>query len=489
MPRGKDAPTRTGGKIDPYVQRSILQSRQLAESRLLAAMREAKATSRTAMTEAGATSRTAMQETGAMRRAELGERGAAGRTAMTVQGALERATMAEGGATARAGIQAGAQRGVAASQAESEDKRAAEAVRAQREERKFATTMAETAREFQAKQAQLNRDQQNAIITGDRKAKDEIEKRREALRRFNIELGMDAAERNTNAMLSIIKGSLKRETSMEKAKTVLEEEATRFDKDKDVYLKTRERVTEAVEFDKRMDLPIEEIQRGKISSRLGLLKEMGIKGPITASYESIRKGEALRKQAKEGFADPMGVLQDQITKYGGSISVEEMAPENINKIEDQIQKGDIKTEDINKTLGAIEGVLEAVKTRRTAADKDSDEFDFWQDTHLNISQMRDGLEGLANSKKKIVGSETETVGARVQYALGTVQDSSLGGRAARMRDLVGGNFEAVFEEMTKSIQVPKLYDISTDMNKYDIEYRTWFNDYLGSRYPEIQGVE
>ena len=58
-----------------------------------------------------------------------------------------------------------------------------------------------------------------------------------------------------------------------------------------------------------------------------------------------------------------------------------------------------------------------------------------------------------------------------------------------MRDLVGGNFEAVFEEMTKSIQVPKQYPITADMNEYDVEYRTWFNDYLRSRYPELEGVE
>jgi len=270
---------------------------------------------------------------------------------------------------------------------------------------------------------------------------------------------------------------------------VLEEEATRFDKDKDVYNKTRGGVIEAVEFDKRMDLPIPEAIEGKIPSTWEIAKGMLAKGPIRGTYAEMQRYKALKKETKEGLADPMGVLQDQIGKYGGSISVEELAPENINKIEDQIQKGDIKTEDINKTLGVLEGMLEAVKTRRTTADKDSDEFDFWQDTFLNMSQMRDALEGLANSKKKIAGSETETVGARVQYALGTVQDSSLGGRAARMRDLMGGNFEAVFEEMTKSVQVPKLYDITADMNKYDVEYRTWFNDYLKSRYPEMEQTE
>ena len=242
-------------------------------------------------------------------------------------------------------------------------------------------------------------------------------------------------------------------------------------------------MAEAVESDKRMDLPV---GKGIWATAKKEMRPTGLlAGPMEGLRGAYRFGKAIRAET----ADPMGVLQDQIAKYGGNISVEEMAPENINKIEDQIQKGDIKTEDVNKTLGALEGMLEAVKSRRTAADKDSDAFDFWQDTFLNISQMRDALEGLANSKKKIAGSETETVGARVQYALGTVQNSSLGGRAARMRDLVGGDFEAVFEEMTKSIQVPKLYDISPDMNKYDIEYRTWFNNYLSSRYPELGGTE
>ena len=421
MPRGKDAPTQVGGEISPYVQTSLQRGKQQAESRLVAAMQETGTTTRTAMAERGA-----------------GE---------------------------RAALQAGTQRAGMAAQAESDDKRAAEDERARREDRKFAVTMQEATRDFQAKQAELDRDQQNAIIAGDRKAKGEIEKRREALRRFNIELGMDAAERNTNAMLSIIKGSLKRETSMEKAKTVLEEGATRFDTDKDVYNKTREKVTEAVEFDKRMDLPARKPR---------------------AAFRGAGAGMTfvLPEESKERLADPMAVLQDQIAKYGGNISVEEMSPGKINSIENQIQEGKIKTEDINKTLGALEGMLSAVDEKRRAVAKDSDEFDFWQDTHLNISQMRDDLEGLANSKKKIVGSETETVGARVQYALGTVQDSSLGGRAARMRDLMGGNFQAVFEEMTKSIPIPKLYDITADMNKYDVEYRTWFNDYLSSRYPE-----
>lgn len=443
MARGKERSI-VGGQIDPYVQQSMQQSKQQAENRLLAAMQQRSAGERTATQEAGATQ--------------------------------------------RAGIQATTQREGMAAQAASDDKRAAEDEIARRDDRKFATTMAEAGQEFQAKQAELGRDQQNAIIAGDRKAKDKIERRREALRRFSIEMSMDANARNTNAMLSILKVSLKQEKMKEQVKTTLIEEADTFDKNKDVYSKTVERVSEAVEFDKRMDLPIPEAVTGKspygLAAARGLVPGGGIKAALGIAGEVQRYSQA-EKARKEGFADPMGILQDQINKYGGAISIEDLTSGTVSRIEDKIQTEDIQTEDINKTLGVIEGMLNSISTRRKAVDKKSKEAEFWGDTHSEIAQMRDNLEGLSKSKKLITGSDKETVGARVQYALGTVHDSSLGARAARMRDLAEGDFQAVFDEMTKPLQVPKLYDITEDMNEDDVEIRTWHNNYLSSRYPEL----
>ncbi len=450
MPRGQEKNI-VSGQIDPYVQQSMQQNKQLAENRLT-----------TAMQQSGATQRTEMQEKGA------GE---------------------------RASLQANTQRNIEAGRLEQNDKRAAEDEIARRDDRKFAQTMAEASQGFQAKQAELNRDQQNAMITGDRKAKDKIEKRREALRRFNIELSMDANERNTNAMLSILKGSLNKETSMEKAKTVLYDEADQFDKDTAIYSKTVDRVSEAIEFDKRMGLPTPAAMEEKIPSKWGIAKNVlnpfkNPLGPIQGSYRETQRLKGLKKEIKEGFADPMGVLQDQIDKYGGTISIEDLTSGTINNIVDKIQTEDIKTEDINKTIGVLEGMLNSVDTKRKAVDGDSKDFDFWNDTHSEIAQMRDNLEGLAKSEKPITGSDKETVGSRVRYALGIIDGTSLGGRSARMRDLAGGDFGAVFDEMTKSIQVPKLYDITEDMGEDDVEIRTWFNNYLSSRYPELQeGVE
>ena len=260
-----------------------------------------------------------------------------------------------------------------AAQIEQEDKRAAEDEIARREDKKFAQTMQEASRDFQAKQTQLDRDQQNAIISGNREAKNNIEKRREALRRFNIELNMDAAERNTNAMLSMIKGGLKQEAAKEKAKTVLEDEANQFDKDKDIYNKTKDKIVDAIDFDKRMDLPVPETLEEKIPSKWDVVKNVLVKGPALEAYSQIQHFRKLKKETKNGLADPMSVLQDQIMKYGGNISVEELDPDKIKDVETRIQEGKIKTEDINKTLAALEGMSIAIDKKRKAVDKDSKE--------------------------------------------------------------------------------------------------------------------
>jgi hypothetical protein len=435
MPRGQERQI-TGGGIDPYVQQSMQQNKQLAENRLVSAMQQSGENKRTAVREQGATQ--------------------------------------------RANIQAQNQRAMMAAQSEQEDKRVAEAERARRDDQKYAQTMAEASREFQAQQAQLDREQQMAIIQGDQKEKRRIEEKREALRRFNIEMSMDAQERNSNAMLSILKGGMKRESTIEKAKTTLQREAEKFDRDKEVYNKTKERVAESINLDKRMDGPVPEsvwqtYKREATPSSLG-----DVLTPVRGLY---RTGKAIIADK----ANPMAVLQDQVSKYGSSVSVEDLTPDKINLTEDRIQKGEVKTEDINKTLGVIEGMLDSISQRRSSAKSETKEADFWGDTYLSIAAMRDSLEGLANSKKKIEGSDTETVGSRVRYALGTVYNSSLGGRASRLKELTDGNFDNVFEEMTKSLQVPKLYEISPGMNQHDIEIRTWFNNYLTSRYPEIGG--
>lgn len=426
MPRGQEKSI-VGGQIDPYVQTSMQQNKQQAENRLV-----------TAIQQAGATERTAMQERGA------GE---------------------------RASLQAQTQREGMAAQAESDDKRAAEAEKARRDDQIFTKTMAGMSYEFQAKQADLNRQHDIAAKERDWVRVDEIEKRQESLRRFDTEMRMDAQQRTSNTMLSIIKGSLKRESAVEKTKTALMEQNDKFDRDKGVYNKALERMRDSINYDKRMDLPARKPRPAFRGAGAGMSFPMP-------------------QEAMENVADPMGVLQDLINKHGGNMSVEDLSPEKIHKIEAQIQEGKVKTTDVSGTLGALEGMLDAVKERRGSFAKRSDDFEFWEEQYSNMSKMRDALEGLANStQKKIMGSASETVGSRMEYTLGTINNRSLGGQVSRYKALMGGDMNAVLEEMSKPIDPYKPYEISGDMNEYDIEIRDWYNNYLSSRQTDTGGQE
>lgn len=112
MARAKDAPAQVGGQIDPYVQRSMQQSKQQAQNRLLAATQEA-----------GATRRAAKQESGAMM---------------------------------RSGMQIGAQAVSQAAQEEAADRRAAEREQGRREDRKYQEVNAEANRSLQREITNLN---------------------------------------------------------------------------------------------------------------------------------------------------------------------------------------------------------------------------------------------------------------------------------------------------------------------------------------------
>ena len=430
MPRAKDAPENVGGQISPYVQSSLQQNKQQAESRLVAAMQEAGATQRTAMSERGA-----------------GE---------------------------RASLQAGTQRSIEASRAESADKRAAEDEVARREDRKFATTMSEASQKFQGKQAELTRDFQIARQEGDWDRTDELEKKRDAFRRVDNRIRLQASKDNINAIMSMAKGMGNLELLKEKVNTTMLEETNTFDKHKKIYNTTIETVVEAAEFNKKMDLPV----KGKFKSQY-----TGYTGPFGGGLVPITPEFLPGTQA-----DPMGFLQDQINKHGGAISIENLSIANIHKVVEQIQAGEVGPEDINKTFGALGGVLEVVgeKRKEFGRDRKSDEFVFWQNTYLEIDQFVDNLEGLINKTDlKIKGSETETVGSKMEYALGTIHDRSIGGQGARFKELNAGILEGFLDEMTKSVQRPQLESIEFGMNEYEIQIIKDNNADLISVYPEL----
>lgn len=425
MPRGKDAPAITGGQIDPYVASTMQQSKQQAENRLL----------------------TAMQERGATQRAGIAASAQLGAQKMRSETQLQ----------------------VSAAQSEADDKRAAEAERGQREDKEYATMMQKSTQEFQAKQATLDREHRIAMTKGDREYAEKIRDKQDALRRFEIEKQTFAQERSTNAILSVLKGSMQRETGREKALTVLSEEADKFDKDKEIYERTKTRVIKKVFSDRRLDLPIV--------------------GKIVKSRTVSRGREEYLYPGTQ--ADPMGVLQDQLDSNQANVSVEQLAPEKINELEDAVQNGTTSAEDIRSTLGVLEGMMVVVEQKRKDNPLKTDEtaYDFWNNSYQNIIDMRNAVEGLANSHKKIKDSDTETVGSRVQYALGVIRNNSLGGRASRLKELTRGDFGAVFEEMTKSFEPYQPYEITAEMTPYEIEIREEENMMLERLRPNIGGVE
>jgi hypothetical protein len=397
--------------------------------------------------------------------------------------------MQESGATQRTQISAGTQaRGqdiqrqttldVQAAQAESDDKRIAEVERGRREDRQFTEAMQKTSQVFQAKQAELHKEHQVAMVKGDRTYAETVREKQNALRRFEIEKQTAAQERSTNALLSIVKGSLQRESSREKAITVLNQEADKFDKDKDVYDRTVSRVVEKVSTDRRLDLPIkgEFVMKGK-----RVTPSMGF-GAGYAQIPTLKPGTT---------ADPMGILQDQLDSNQANVSVEQLVPEKINELEDSIQNGTTAAEDIRSALGVLEGMKDVLEQKRkdNPLSKDETAYDFWNDSYQTVLNMRDSVEGLANSQKKISNNEKETVGSRVQYALGVIRDSSLGGRAARLRELAGGNYAEVLEEMTKPLQIPSLWTVEPEMSDYEREIREEENAMLMRLYPDLGGIE
>lgn len=448
MPRAKDAPVQVGGQIDPYVQRSIQQSKQLTENRLVTAIQEAGATGRTGMQEAGATQRTAMEQAGA---------------------------------TQRTNIQTAAQLAIA-------DKRAAEDEKARRDDMEFTKTMTKVTQEMQAKEAALDRDMQRAMFEGRREDTKEIAGKQLAWDKVRMILGERAQIRDTNLVLSMVKGMQKSTAKEEKAKTTMLGQADEFDMDKGKYEKAKESITLSIANDKRMDLPILESIKKQMPTKWDITKGVLMKGPILGSLAAIRQARGLGKEAKEGFADPMGVLQDQITKREGKISVEDLSSANIHRVVEQMAEEKIKTEDINETFGALHAMLGVVDEKRKGVDRKSDEFDFWNNTYNDISLFVRNLTKIEDNNTKIKGSETKTVGKEMIYALRTIRKGSLGSRVSRYKAAGGGlDPEALINEFSGPKEPYELFDLTADgLDKYDIEAQSFINDMIVPLYQETE---
>jgi hypothetical protein len=442
MARGQDAPLRTGGQIDPYVAASMQQGRQLSENRLVSAMQEAGATTRAKRAEAGATQRTAMQ------------------------------------------IQA--QQNMQAADLAAQDKRAAEAEKARRDDQKFAITMQESGQAFQAEQAKLQRDYDDAVRNKEWDRADKIYEQIEAARRFDYELDLDAQDRTTNAILSMTKIGFQREQAREKAITTLYKSREDYERDKEIYDTTIQRTVDGFGTDKRIDQPIPgTLEPPKPPSKL---KTIGLSalGMVPEKYLEETQEYAKKLRTVE-YADPLGVMQSQLNRTGSPISIEDLSPINAVSLESDVANNKIQAQDIRNTAAVIEGTLQFLDSRisETPAGK---EVSFWKNTKAKVIRMRDTLENLRRSNRKIATNGNETVGVRAKTAFG-ITGTSLGSRISSMKSTLGTeDYGAILDELTKPLTVPSLKPVTTKMSPYERQLREQYNAILLRKYPELGGA-
>ena len=276
------------------------------------------------------------------------------------------------------------------------------------------------------------------------------------------------------------KGMRKSAENAERTKTTLYAQADEFDRDKGKYEKARESVFDAIANDKRMDLPVEgkpklAISKTPFGGKLGGTFGGGYAPSPTEAEPGTR-------------ADPMGVLQDQITKREGKISVEDMSSANIHRIVEQMADGKIQTEDINETFGALHAMLEVVDEKRGAVDRKSDEFDYWNKTHNDISQFIRNLTKIEDSNVKIKGSETQTVGKEMIYSLRTIRNGSLGNRVSRYKAAAGDvDADTLIDEFSGPKEPYELFDLVAEgLDEYDIEAQSFINDMIVPLYQQTE---
>ena len=417
MARGQDAPTKTGGGIDPYVQSSMQQNKQLAGNRLIAAMQESGATQR-----AGMAANTQVQTEG-MRN----------QTSLQMQ----------------------------AAQSATDDKRAAEAERGRREDMEFNEKLTEAGQLFETKRDALRREHEVLLSQNMTAEAEKVRQQSRELALIDMEMERDAADRTANTSLSIAKMMIKGDAQKEKMITTLVNEDKRAIQDQGAHAKVIEDSTRRIKLDKRMDLPTV----GEIATKaIPAGAPMGFSSGFTLIPTGIKPGTQ---------ADPMGVMQDQLIKYNPNLEVANLSPNSIHKLEQQILEKKVTPEDIRSTFGVISGMKEVLTEKAAGASKT--ESDFWRKKLQQVEEMEESLISLKNSKRQVKDSKSETVGATIRYALGAVYPGlSLGGKVNELRK-TGMDWDNVIKEMTKGREPYTPLGVTPDMSPFAVDFRTQVN--------------
>ena len=359
MPRGQEAKIQTGGGIDPYVQSSVQQSKQQRENRILTAMKEKGATQRTAMT-------TSAQLAGQQ---------------MQMQGEMAQTTA----------------RGV------QEDKRAAEAEVGRREDMEFRKATQESNQTYQNEILALQKEEQEMSRMGQEWSKEQAEYA-QALKELELQKEMRIGENQTNLAISTIEAMGKSLAAKEKTVTTGLLEKDKFERQIGAYENTKKETLRRVELDKRWD--------DSLAAREPRPAFRGAGAGMTYALPEEKRAEAM--------ADPMGILQDEFNANNVGFSAEDASPEKINNLKDKVVAGEVTEVEITKSIGVLEGMIQAVGTKleKVDAKTQKSDYDFWKKQQRTFSAMKDSIAHLRFNDDLIKGSETKKVRMVITSGLG-----------------------------------------------------------------------
>ena len=241
-----------------------------------------------------------------------------------------------------------------------------------------------------------------------------------------------------------------------------------------MYEVARKNVIAGVKADKRMDLPPPKTDWEKIKSLHGRRKEIMTPmkaltdvGPIPGMY---RLGKAVKSEFPGDTADPMAELQSQFERNQSKINVGDLTPDTVSNLEKNIVNGEITAQDITSAWASIRGMKDVIAEKIADAKVNSPEEKFWDKQQGQLDLMESSISGLLNSKTKISGNETETVGARIRFALGPIEGFSLGSliqqRKKLMKEAGVQDPFAMYNEFTKGIEPVKLEEYPEGASDY-----------------------
>lgn len=446
MARGQDAPNKSM-QVDPYVQQSIASGKEQANNRLIAAMQTTSAEKR--QNQAG-----------------------------TQQAVMQGAQMAQ-------------ERQMLAAQQAQQDKRAAEAEAARRDDQKFQSMQNKLGQEFQAEQTRLQREFIAAQSAEDRAAEDKIRRDMLDAQQLQFRDNLESNERMVNAIVSMTKGMANNELAQQKVITLADNEAQKTKRTTEIYDVRKQNIIKGAKQDKLMDLPVP--PEFKMSSRpveaskimANLVVGLGKPSQIVSLDKELREENKAFAQS----ARPKEVLQTQINKNQSKINIMDLMPDHTYNLVDKMVENKVTAEDITVAWAGIKGMKEVIDEKLGAVKENSPEEKFWRKERGDLDLMENGITQLMYSDKKI--SETETVGARVRYALGPIEGFSLGSlleqKQRLMKEAGVQNPMALYGELTKGlnpIQLEQYPEGASDYLKSLIDRR---NAARMSVYPELGG--